>query len=101
VWPEAGDDLRVEVGVAEGLDVTPFYDPLLAKIVAHGPTRAEAIERLDRALAATVIELVGPAGPAATNIEFLRKALASPEFASGAYDTLFAEALAKQLSAKS
>jgi acetyl-CoA carboxylase biotin carboxylase subunit/3-methylcrotonyl-CoA carboxylase alpha subunit len=99
-WPDAGDDLRVETGVVEGLEVTPFYDPLLAKIVAHGPTRADAIDRLDRALSETVIELIGPVGPAATNLDFLRKVLASPEFRSGTYDTLFAEALAKQLTAK-
>src|SRR6185437_8294758 len=36
VWPVAGDDLRVETGVAEGLAVTPYYDPLLAKIVGYG-----------------------------------------------------------------
>lgn len=100
VWPEAGPDLRVETGIAEGMDVTPFYDPLLAKIVAHAPTRAQAIARLDKALASTVIELVGPAGPAATNLEFLRRVLSSPEFESGGYDTLFAEALAKQLTTK-
>lgn len=95
-WPVAAADLRIETGVAEGLDVTPFYDPLLAKIVAHGATRAEAIARLDRALAETTIELVGPTGPAATNLEFLRRILSAPAFASGQYDTAFAEALAKQ-----
>jgi acetyl-CoA carboxylase biotin carboxylase subunit/3-methylcrotonyl-CoA carboxylase alpha subunit len=95
VWPEGAEDLRVETGVTEGLEVTPFYDPLLAKIVAYGPTRQAAIERLDRALAETTIELVGPAGPAATNLEFLRKVLASPEFAAGKYNTSLAEALAK------
>lgn len=100
VWPEAGADLRVETGIAQGLDVTPFYDPLLAKIVAHGPTRADAIARLDKALADTAIELVGPAGPAATNLDFLRRILVSPEFAGGNYNTLFAETLAKQLSPK-
>jgi acetyl-CoA carboxylase biotin carboxylase subunit/3-methylcrotonyl-CoA carboxylase alpha subunit len=100
VWPEGAADLRVETGVTEGQDVTPFYDPLLAKIVAHGATRREAIERLDRALAETTIELVGPAGPAATNLDFLRKLLASPEFVAGKYDTSLAEALAKQLTAK-
>lgn len=100
VWPAVAEDLRVETGVTEGLEVTPFYDPLLAKIVAHGATRREAIDRLDRALAETTIELVGPAGPAATNLEFLRKVLASPEFVAGKYDTSLAEALAKQPSAK-
>jgi acetyl-CoA carboxylase biotin carboxylase subunit/3-methylcrotonyl-CoA carboxylase alpha subunit len=95
VWPEGAEDLRVETGVTEGLEVTPFYDPLLAKIVAYGATRQEAIDRLDRALAETTLELVGPAGPAATNLEFLRKVLVSPEFVAGKYDTSLAEALAK------
>jgi acetyl-CoA carboxylase biotin carboxylase subunit/3-methylcrotonyl-CoA carboxylase alpha subunit len=94
-WPEGAEDLRVETGVTEGLEVTPFYDPLLAKIVAHGATRQDAIDRLDRALAETTLELVGPAGPAATNLEFLRKVLVSPEFVAGKYDTSLAEALAK------
>jgi acetyl-CoA carboxylase biotin carboxylase subunit/3-methylcrotonyl-CoA carboxylase alpha subunit len=95
VWPAAGDDLRVETGVAEGLDVTPFYDPMIAKIVAHGATRAEAIARLDRALAETTIDLVGPAGPSRTNLAFLRKILESAAFGDGTYTTSFAEALAK------
>ncbi|UQA55648.1 acetyl-CoA carboxylase biotin carboxylase subunit [Polyangium aurulentum] len=95
-WPEPAMDLRVETGVAEGLEVTPFYDPLLAKIVAWGRTRDEAIKRLDGALAATTLELVGPAGPAATNIAFLRRVLASDAFTTGRYDTHFAEALAKE-----
>ena len=95
VWPRETADLRVETGVTEGLDVTPYYDPMLAKLVAFGPTRAAAIARLDRALAETTLELVGPAGPAATNLEFLRKLLAAPEFVEGAYDTGLAERLAK------
>jgi acetyl-CoA carboxylase biotin carboxylase subunit/3-methylcrotonyl-CoA carboxylase alpha subunit len=86
----------VETGVAEGLAVTPYYDPLLAKIVAHGEDRAAAIARLDQALADTVLDLVAPSGnPAATNLAFLRKALASPAFVEGRYDTTSAEALAK------
>ncbi len=96
VWPVAGEDLRIETGVVEGLDVTPYYDPLIAKIVAHGSDRAAAVARLDQALADTVIELVAPTGaPAATNLLFLRKVLAAPAFAEGRYDTAFAEALAK------
>jgi len=96
-WPEASADLRIETGIAEGLEITPFYDPLLAKIVAHGETREDAIARLDRALGGTTIELVGPVGPAATNLAFLRQVLAAEAFAGGAYDTTFAEALAKAL----
>jgi len=80
----------------EGLTVTPFYDPLLAKIVAHGSDRAAAVARLDQALADTTVDLVGPTGnPAATNLSFLRKVLAAEAFTAGRYDTSFAEALAK------
>ena len=76
--------------------MTPFYDPLLAKIVAHGSDRDAAIARLDQALADTVIDLVAPSGnPAGTNLTFLRKVLAAHAFLEGRYDTSFAEALAK------
>ncbi len=95
VWPEAGADLRVETGVAEGLDVTPYYDPMIAKIVAYGADRTAAIARLDRALEGTTITLVGPAGPAATNLAFLRRVLSDSRFVEGNYDTAMAELLAK------
>jgi acetyl-CoA carboxylase biotin carboxylase subunit/3-methylcrotonyl-CoA carboxylase alpha subunit len=95
-WPEPAMDLRIETGVVEGSEVTPFYDPLLAKMVAWGRTREETIKRLDEALAATTLDLVGAAGPAATNIAFLRRVLASEAFTTGRYDTHFAEALAKE-----
>src|SRR5262249_5012088 len=95
-WPEAAADLPIETGIAEGLDVPPYYDPLLPKIVAHGETRAAAIARLDQALGGTTIDLVGPAGPASTNLAFLRRVLEAEAFAGGAYDTTFAEALAKE-----
>ena len=65
--------------------MTQHYDPLLAKVVAHGADRAEAIARLEAALAATRLELVGPKGPRATNLAYLRRVLASQSFASGAY----------------
>lgn len=93
-WPAARDDLRIETGVVEGIEVTPYYDPLLAKVVAHGPTRDDAIALLDRALAETTLEVAGPTGPAATNLAFLRQILAHDDFRSGQYDTSFAEALA-------
>ncbi|HEX9297677.1 MAG TPA: biotin carboxylase N-terminal domain-containing protein [Polyangiaceae bacterium] len=95
VWPRADASLRVETGFREGDTVTPFYDPLLAKIVAHADDREAAIDRLDRALAATVIELVGPKGPAQTNLPFLRRILEAVPFRRGSYDTHFAESLAK------
>jgi acetyl-CoA carboxylase biotin carboxylase subunit/3-methylcrotonyl-CoA carboxylase alpha subunit len=82
--------LRVESGVSAGSKITPFYDPMIAKIVSWGETRDEAIATLDAALAGTVI------APAVTNLSFLRKLLACEEFRAGAYDTKLAEVLAKR-----
>ncbi len=96
VWPEAAADLRIETGVEQGSEVTPYYDPMIAKVVVHAATRQAAIARLDSALGQTTLVLVGAVGPAATNLEFLRKVLASEAFTEGKYDTHFAEALAKQ-----
>jgi acetyl/propionyl-CoA carboxylase alpha subunit len=95
-WPEAGADLRIETGMRQGDDVTPYYDPLIAKIVAHAATREDAIARLDAALGATRLELIGPKGPAQTNLGFLRTVLATDEFRGGTYDTHLAERLAKK-----
>ena len=87
--------VRMDSGVMAGQEITPHYDPMLAKIAAHGDTREQALERLLAALAACRIELVGPKGPRATNLAFLQKVLASPEFRSGQYDTSLAEALSR------
>jgi acetyl-CoA carboxylase biotin carboxylase subunit/3-methylcrotonyl-CoA carboxylase alpha subunit len=95
VWP-AGPGIRVDSGVACGMEVTPHYDPMLAKIIATGADRAEALARLDAALAATRLRLMGPKNERATNLAFLRQVLAAPEFASGAYDTSLAEKLVKR-----
>ena len=84
------DLLRVESGVRAGSKVTPFYDPMIAKVAAWGETRAAAIDELARALEGTTI------APCTTNLAFLGKILASPEFRAGTYDTSFAEALAKR-----
>jgi acetyl-CoA carboxylase biotin carboxylase subunit/3-methylcrotonyl-CoA carboxylase alpha subunit len=82
--------LRIESGVSAGKKVTPFYDPMVAKVVAWGETRAHAIKTLDAALAGTTI------APCVTNLSFLRKLLASEEFQTSQYDTKFAEVLAKR-----
>jgi acetyl/propionyl-CoA carboxylase alpha subunit len=82
--------LRIESGVCAGSKVTPFYDPMIAKVVAWGETREAAIAELDRALAGTTI------APCTTNLAFLRKVLADAEFRAGRYDTKLAEALAKR-----
>jgi len=76
---------RVDTGVRQGDIVTPFYDPMIAKIVAYGEDRTAAIGRLQRALAATAVLGIG------TNLEFLARVAAHPEFVSGAVDTGFVE----------
>ncbi len=98
-WPEDLGDLRIETGVEQGSEVTPFYDPMIAKVVAWGADRPAALARLERALRETRIELVGPAGPAATNLEFLLHLLGHEAVVRGDYDTALAERLAKELKA--
>jgi acetyl/propionyl-CoA carboxylase alpha subunit len=82
--------LRVESGVRAGNKVTPYYDPMIAKVAAWGETREAAIDGLAAALGGTTI------APCTTNLAFLRDLLASAEFRAGAYDTRFAEAFAKR-----
>jgi acetyl-CoA carboxylase, biotin carboxylase subunit len=81
-WREpSGPGVRVDSGYAAGTTVTPFYDPLLAKLCAHGATRAEAIARARLAVADFVV--TGPK----TNLPFHAELLANAEFVSGDYDT--------------
>jgi acetyl-CoA carboxylase biotin carboxylase subunit len=81
-WSEpAGPGVRVDAGYAAGTTVTPFYDPLLAKLCVHGATRAEALDRARAAIAGFRIE-----GPK-TNLPFHAELLGNPEFVSGDYDT--------------
>jgi len=81
-WREpAGPGVRVDAGYAEGNTVTPFYDPLLAKLCVHGQDRGEALARAADAVAA--FQIAGPR----TNLPFHADLLASEEFASGDYDT--------------
>jgi acetyl/propionyl-CoA carboxylase alpha subunit len=76
-------DVRVDAGVEQGDEVGTRYDPLLAKLVAHGPTRAAALDRLAAALAATQVEGV------TTNLPFLRWLVAHPAFRDGTPTTAF------------
>jgi acetyl-CoA carboxylase biotin carboxylase subunit len=81
-WEEpAGEGVRVDAGYQAGNTVTPFYDPLLAKLCVHGADRDQALARARQAVAAFRI-----AGPK-TNLPFHADLLASTEFASGSYDT--------------
>jgi 3-methylcrotonyl-CoA carboxylase alpha subunit len=72
-WP-SGDHIRVDHALYEGLDITPNFDSLLAKLIVWGPTRAHAMERLQSALACTFIEGI------ITNLSFHRHFLQSHAF---------------------
>lgn len=76
-----GDGIRIDSGVEEGDEVTGFYDPMLAKVIAHAPTRNGAFNRLAHALAHTVV-----AGPRA-NISFLHVLAELPAVRDGKADT--------------
>ncbi len=77
-WPEG---IRVDAGYDEGNAVTRHYDPLVAKLIAHGPHRKLALAKLDEALATT--EVLG----VRTNLAFLRGLVAHPEVQRGKIDT--------------
>ena len=79
----AGEGVRVDHCLQPGGEVTPFYDSMQAKVVAHGPTREVARQRLLRALQDTTLLGV------ATNRELLADVLRHEAVASGAYDTSF------------
>ena len=85
--PPAGDGVRVDTGVQQGNEVTPYFDPLLAKVMVLRDNRDAAIDAMADALGEFAVEGV------ATNIPFLLRALASPQFRSGDYDTGLAGAL--------
>lgn len=76
-----GDGVRTDSGLSEGADVGSLYDPMLSKVIAHGPDRATALRRLRAALADTVTLGVP------TNAGFLRRLLAHPSVVSGDLDT--------------
>ena len=76
-----GEGIRVDSGVVEGGEVTPFYDPMIAKVIAHGATRDEALDRLSQALSQTVV-----AGPK-TNVAFLKRLVDHGDFRKGHLDT--------------
>ncbi|SEN63030.1 acetyl-CoA/propionyl-CoA carboxylase, biotin carboxylase, biotin carboxyl carrier protein [Actinacidiphila rubida] len=76
-----GPGVRVDSGLARGTEVGTAYDPMLAKVIAHGPDRATALRRLRAALAGTVVLGVD------TNTGFLRRLLAHPAVVSGDLDT--------------
>jgi 3-methylcrotonyl-CoA carboxylase alpha subunit len=79
----AGEGIRVDAGVAAGTEVTPYYDPMIAKVIAHGKNRGEALDRLAAALARTRV-----AGPR-TNLAFLTALVRADGFRREQFDTGF------------
>jgi acetyl-CoA carboxylase biotin carboxylase subunit len=81
--PPSAPGVRVDSGVQTGDEISIHYDPMIAKIIVHDRTRADAIARMQRALRETV--LLG----LTTNITFLQALLVQPAFISGEVDTGF------------
>jgi propionyl-CoA carboxylase alpha chain len=75
--------VRIDTGVYEGSEISMFYDPMIAKLVSYGSTRAEALERLNEALDAYVIQGLSH------NLCFLKELARHPRFAKGATSTKF------------
>jgi 3-methylcrotonyl-CoA carboxylase alpha subunit len=78
--PPQGDGVRVDSGIETGSAVPAEYDALLAKVIVHAPSRAEAIERCARALDACAVEGVK------TNLGLLQAVVAHPSFVAGGFD---------------
>ncbi len=90
-FPEAGGQaLRIDTWVEAGLTVSPYFDPMLAKVIVWQDDRAQAIDALDTALADTTLEGIE------TNGDYVRRILATPEFHAGEVHTRFLNDLAYQ-----
>ena len=86
VWEEpSGDGIRVDAGYAAGNTVTPYYDPLLAKLCVWAADRPAALERAKEAVSGFRIDGLK------TNLPFFAELLDAPGFVSGDYDTGFIE----------
>ena len=81
VFPATSGSVRVDTGVAEGDTITPYYDPMIAKLVVYGKDRTEALKKLQEALAGC--EIAGPEN----NVTFLGRVVACKDFAAGRLDT--------------
>ena len=75
--------VRVDSAVEEGSEVTPFYDPMIAKLIAHAPTREAVAAKLAKACREVEV------WPVKTNAAFLARCLAEPDFVAGRVDTGF------------
>jgi len=83
--PPGGLGVRIDSAAYQGYQITPYYDSMIAKVIVHGKTRVEAIERMHRALSEFRIEGVK------TTIPFHLKLLRNPAFVAGDFNTKFLE----------
>ena len=83
--PPQGPGVRVETGFCEGAVVTPFYDPMIALVIARGDNRLEALDRLHEALGEFAVEGIK------TNIPFVRSLLKYEPFREGRVHTGIAD----------
>jgi len=81
--PPQGPGVRVDDGFEEGMTIPIHYDPMIAKLITHGATRAEAIARMERAIDDYAV------GGIETTLPFCRFVMGHPAFTSGKYDTHF------------
>ena len=82
-WPAEASDLRIDTGVRQGDRITPYYDPMIAKLIAHGRDRGNAIARLAAAMDDVVVN-----GPG-TNARFLAEVLRDERYLAGDITTDF------------
>jgi len=88
--PVGAGKARIETGLAQGSDVIPGYDAVVAKITAFGPTRHQAALALDRVVAETGV------APFSTNAALVRRVLGHEAFRAGQYDATFVERMIQQ-----
>ena len=81
-----GNGLRIDSGVRQGDAITPYYDPMIAKLIAHGSERKVAAQRMAKALSETRLEGL------VSNLAFLERCMGHPAFLAGETDTGFVEA---------
>ena len=84
-YQPGGPGVRVDTFAHEGCEISPYYDSMIAKVMTHGRTRAEAIARMKRSLDVMVVEGIK------TNIPLQRRIMDDPEFVAGRLDTGFLE----------
>lgn len=88
-FPSKSDDLRIDTGVVQGDTITPYYDPMIAKVIASGADRDAAIARMRQALSEIKLDGVG------NNIAFLLEVLSDPDFQNVDITTNYIDKLKK------